>query len=265
MWHRNLSLTGAAMIKVVMSCFGLCCFLLSACTGIDYHRMFQAGSDAMGAATVTDGKVKELALQGVRHNDLTMQVEPENSKNTKRLRKIMEDFREVNGTPLNYKVYVDPSLNAAAYADGSIRVNSGLMDAMNDDEVRFVLGHEIGHVAHGHSLKAARLALATSAAKNAASSLNPTVAQISDLGAGDLARLLLHAQYDQSQELDADSYGINFLKSHNRNPNAAISAMRKLGASGGGFFESHPSNETRVNNLQALKDGADPSTLRTDK
>lgn len=177
----------------------------------------------------------------------------------------MAAYKEINGTPLNYKVYVDPSLNAFASADGSIRVNSGLMDAMNDDEVRFVLGHELGHVAHGHSLKAARLALATSAAKNAGSALNPTVAQISDLGAGDLVRLLVHSQYDQSQELDADSYGINFLKSHNRNPNAAITAMRKLGESGGGFFDSHPSNETRINNLQALKNGADPSTLTTDK
>lgn len=253
------------MIKLVMPCFCLCCFILAGCGSLDYHRMFQAGSDALHAATVTDGKIKEMSLQSVQHADLTAQVEPENSRNTKRLKKIMAAYKEINGTPLNYKVYVDPSLNAFASADGSIRVNSGLMDAMNDDEVRFVLGHELGHVAHGHSLKAARLALATSAAKNAGSALNPTVAQISDLGAGDLVRLLVHSQYDQSQELDADSYGINFLKSHNRNPNAAITAMRKLGESGGGFFDSHPSNETRINNLQALKNGADPSTLTTDK
>ena len=253
------------MIKLVMPCFCLCCILLAGCGSVDYHRMFQAGSDAVNAARITDGKVKEMSLQGVRHSDLMAQVEPENSKNTKRLMKIMAAYKEVNGTPLNYKVYVDPSLNAFATADGSIRVNSGLMDAMNDDEVRFVLGHEIGHVAQGHSLKAARLALATSAAKNATSALNPTVAQISDLGAGDLARLLLHSQYDQSQELEADSYGINFLKSQNRNPNAAITAMRKLGDSGGGFFDDHPSNQTRISNLQALKNGADPSTLRTDK
>ena len=32
-------------------------------------------------------------------------------------------------------------------ADGTIRVYSGLMDLMTDDELLFVIGHEMGHVA----------------------------------------------------------------------------------------------------------------------
>lgn len=38
-------------------------------------------------------------------------------------------------------------------ADGTIRVNSGLMDVMNDGELRFILGHEMGHVVERHIKK----------------------------------------------------------------------------------------------------------------
>ena len=39
-----------------------------------------------------------------------------------------------------------------------VRVYSGLMDKMNDDELRFVIGHEIGHVALDISKKAMQVA-----------------------------------------------------------------------------------------------------------
>ena len=38
-------------------------------------------------------------------------------------------------------------------ANGCVRVYSGLMDMMTDNEVEAVLGHELGHVALGHSRK----------------------------------------------------------------------------------------------------------------
>jgi len=39
-------------------------------------------------------------------------------------------------------------------SNGCIRVYSGLMDMMTDSELRGVIGHEMGHVALGHSKKA---------------------------------------------------------------------------------------------------------------
>ncbi len=43
-------------------------------------------------------------------------------------------------------------VNAWAMANGCVRVYSGLMDMMNDNEIEGVLGHELGHVALGHLL-----------------------------------------------------------------------------------------------------------------
>ncbi len=58
--------------------------------------------------------------------------------------------------PAEYPVYVSqaPFVNAGAYGMEKpfIIVNSALLDLLDDDELQFVLGHEIGHVMSGHVL-----------------------------------------------------------------------------------------------------------------
>lgn len=253
------------MIRLWGTALCVTCFLLTGCLGsLNYSRLIDAGGHAVNAAAVNEDELKNVSKQMRAQMDSTSNVAPDNSKYAKRLKRIMAKETSVNGVPLNYKVYMTPELNANASPDGSVRVYSGLMDAMNDDELRFVLGHEIGHVANGHSLKAMRMSYATAAAKSAAGAFHPTAATIADSSLGELAKDFLNAQYSQSQELDADSYGMNFLKANHYNTGAAVSAMRKLGLSGGGFLSTHPSGERRIKNLEALERGEDPKTLRTD-
>lgn len=253
------------MIRLLGMLLCASCLLLNGCLGsLDYGRLIDASGNAIQAASVNEDELKNMSKQMRAQMDSASQVAPENSQYTKRLKRIMAKETSVNGVPLNYKVYITSDKNANATPDGSVRVYSGLMDALNDDELRFVLGHEIGHVANGHSLKAMRMAYATAAAKSAAGALHPTAATITDSGLGDLARGFLNAQYSQSQELDADSYGMNFLKANHYDTSAAVSAMRKLGGSGSGFFSTHPSGERRIKNLEALERGEDPKTLKTD-
>lgn len=253
------------MARIWFAALCVSCFCLNGCLGsLNYSRLANAGVDTIKAATVSDEDVKKMSLQMRQQMDSVSQVAADKSKYTKRLKKVMAAQTEVNGVPLNYKVYMTPELNANASPDGSIRVNSGLMDAMNDDELRFVLGHEIGHVAHGHSLNAMRMAYVTSAAKSAGGAFHPVAGAILDTQVGELAREFIHSQYSQSQELDADSYGMDFLKANHYRTDAALSAMRKLGPGGGGFLSTHPAGEKRLQNLEALQRGADPKTLTTE-
>lgn len=93
-------------------------------------------------------------------------VAPEDDPYTVRLRKITENLNDVNGIPLNFKVYKVTDVNAFACADGSVRVFSALMDMMDDDELLGIIGHEIGHVAKHHSKNAFRNALLEDALKD---------------------------------------------------------------------------------------------------
>ncbi len=57
-------------------------------------------------------------------------------------------------------------VNAFAMANGCIRVYSGLMDMMTDNEVEAVIGHEMGHVALGHVKKGMQVALGNAGASS---------------------------------------------------------------------------------------------------
>lgn len=252
------------MARIWFAVLCMSCFWLNGCLGsLNYSRLARAGVEGYKAATVSEEDAKQMCMQMRQHMDSTAQVAADNSKYAKRLKKIMAKKTEVNGVPLNYKVYIRPDLNANASIDGSIRVYSGLMDATSDDELRFVLGHEIGHVALGHSLKAMRMSYATAAAKSVGGAFHPVAGALADSQVGELAREFVNAQYSQSQELDADKYGMDFLKENHYNTDAALSVMRKLGLEGGGFLATHPSGEKRLENLAALQSGADPKTLTT--
>ena len=55
-------------------------------------------------------------------------------KYTIRLKKLTEGLTDVEGIPLNFKVYYVIDVNAFACADGSVRIFSSLMDIMTDDD-----------------------------------------------------------------------------------------------------------------------------------
>lgn len=84
-------------------------------------------------------------------------------------------------------------VNAWAMANGCVRVYSGLMDMMNDNEIEGVLGHELGHVALGHSLAEMKASYAIVAARDAISATSGVASQLcSQLG--DIAEGAINAK-----------------------------------------------------------------------
>jgi Zn-dependent protease with chaperone function len=69
-----------------------------------------------------------------------------------RVRGILARIAPPYADAARYRVYVVDSAhwNAMAMANGSIWVFRGLLDAMTDDEVAIVVGHELAHVTHEH-------------------------------------------------------------------------------------------------------------------
>jgi putative metalloprotease len=133
-------------------------------------------------------------------------------------------------------------------------VYSGLMDLMNDNEVEGVLGHEMGHVALGHTKKAMQAAYATSVARGAAaSSGNGAVSALSSSQLGDLGEELVNAQFSQSQESDADDFSFDLLKQRGIPLDGLASAFDKLAQLGGGdssMFDSHPGSADRAAHIR---------------
>lgn len=235
---------------------------------LDANYLASGTAKALQAASITDQQVQEYMRQYTNRLDAANKVSASGSSYSKRLARLTQNFTDVDGLPLNFKVYETTSVNAFACADGSVRVFSGMMDLLDDDELLGVIGHEIGHVALKHSKKEVQSALLRSAALDGLASASTTVATLSESQLGAIGEAALSARYSKKQENEADDYGYEFLKAHGKNPVAMIKSFQKMMALQGksqtqstsGFsqmFSSHPDIATRISRLtqKAVADG----------
>jgi len=228
--------------------------LLTSCTG----KYASAGGDLFTAITISNDELIRLSREMRDVGDKENTVPAAGNKYAQRLARITNKLKNEDGLDLNFKVYITRDINANATADGSIRVYSGLMDMMTDDELFYVIGHEIGHVKNGDSLKQIRTAYLSSGIIKAAGASNKTLGSLSDAQLGDLLHAAVNAQYSQKAEYGADRYGYNMMKKYKIDTKAAVSALRKIDALGesGGVLSSHPNSAKRANRLEELiKDG----------
>ena len=234
----------------------LACLALGAFTGcrVNPSGALDAGSDLLKAATLTSEEVKELGRQTTAALDAENKVAGSSNAYTKRLNKIVAGLHNEAGLQLNYKVYLTSDVNAFAVPDGSIRVYSGLMDLMTDDEVYFVIGHEIGHVADGDRADKMRMAYAASGARKAAGAAGGVASALSRSQLGAIGESLINAQFSQSQESDADKYGLRLMQKNGKDQSAAVSALRKLASPGrsSSMFDSHPDSNKRASTIEGM-------------
>lgn len=211
-----------------------------------------AGLDAVKAFTLSDSDVKQLGLRGVEESDKQAKVAPANSKYARRLAALTRRHLKEDGLQLNFKVYLTKDVNAFASPDGSIRVYSGLMDLMNDSELHYVLGHEIGHVKLGHSFSAHKAEYLARAGRKGLAATGSKGGQLAASEMGALVEEAFNAQYSQEHEREADDYGLAFNKKYKYKPQAAVTALKKLAKLGGkgGLFASHPAPDERAQRLQ---------------
>lgn len=241
----------------------------------NYGRLLQAGVKGLQALSISDSQVQDYVRQYIASLDAQSQVAPANSPYTLRLDTIVSGITQVDGIPLNFKVYITKDVNAFACADGSVRVYSGLMDLMTNDEVLGVIGHEIGHVAHKDTKKAFKEALTSSALRDVLGSAGGVVGALSDSQLGAIGEVLLSKGYSRKQETQADDYAYAYLKSRGKNPLTMAEAFKKLDTMSGGSsssalmkaFSDHPDTKKRIANIekQAGKDGYTYAQLNAPK
>lgn len=223
-------------------------------TNPDAGGLINAAMTSVSALTLTDDQVRGYAAQMVTKMDKEAQVAPASNKYAVRLAALTGNAREDNGLPLNYKAYLTKEINAFACADGSIRFYSGLMDMMTDDEIRYVIGHEMGHVSAAHSKSRMQAALAAGAAREAvASSGHAGAAVLAQSQLGDLITKVIMAQHSQGNEREADDYAFEFMSKRKYDRKAAVTALEKLDKlSGGGqasWLATHPSPRERADRM----------------
>ncbi|NLJ51256.1 MAG: M48 family metallopeptidase [Alcaligenaceae bacterium] len=232
------------------------CLSLTACQGMDIAGMVGAATTLASAASISDSEINALGIRTQQQLDAENKIAPASNAYAKRLSSLTRNLSSYEGHQLNYQVYLTNEVNAFALPNGGIRVYSGLMDRMTDDELLYVVGHEIGHVVKGHSKQQARTSMLSSAALQAVSSSGSPVAALSSSVIGQLGHQLVNAQYSQAHEYEADAYGLKVLQQQGKSKDAAVSALRKLAQLGGdnsSMFSSHPNPSARAERIANMK------------
>ncbi len=152
-------------------------------------------------------------------------------------------------------VLEDPNVNAWCMPGGKMAVYTGLIEKLNpsDDELAQVMAHEISHALLQHGRERLSRAVAT----NAALTLGSIASGVNLSGLENVAMVALELPNSRTAETEADRLGIEIAARAGFNPNAAISLWQKMaklsGGSGGPeWLSTHPSDQTRIENLKAM-------------
>lgn len=236
------------------------------------HAQINLGEKALGAVqkgvagfTFSDEDAAALSKEAVVKMDAENKVAGPKDAYTIRLNKIFGKHSAENGLKLNYKVYLTKDVNAFATADGSVRVFSGLMDIMDDNELLAVIGHEIGHVANHDTRDAVKAAYKKEALVDAVASQSDKVAKLTDSQYAKIGSAMIDSRHSRQQESEADLFSYDFMKRHKYNVNAVESAFTILAKQSEGtesnfltrMLSSHPEPKQRAEDAKqrAVADG----------
>ena len=260
---KKLFLIGAVILSLA-SC--------STLKVVDQNAAANAGAAAMQALTISDAQVAQLCSQYMAESDGQNTILPASNDYSQRLNRIMARFHNIDNLNLNYKVYQSNEVNAFASGDGSVRVYTGLMDAMNDDEVFAVIGHELGHLINKDVRDAYRAAYLIVAARYGIAAVNTTAGALSTGFLGDLGQQLATNAYSRKQETQADETAFQFCVANGVDPFAmyhALNVLLSLGSDTGQqgtlteMFSSHPDTKKRANHVKDLAEAAGYSMTTT--
>lgn len=161
-----------------------------------------------------------------------------------------------------YFVYsTDSVINAQTEFNGTVTVFKGIMGCCeNEDELAFVIGHELGHADGYHVAKSVAVNAGLAyGANEAQKALNKNISsKLNSFGltkgtwsnaAVNKAQELGSATYSKAHENDADLNAIDYLVKCGYNPLAGISVLNKLSGTYPDLFTDHPSTDKRVQNI----------------
>ncbi|MFZ7114801.1 MAG: M48 family metallopeptidase [Bacteroidota bacterium] len=166
----------------------------------------------------------------------------------------------VAGYKWEYNLVNSPEVNAWCMPGGKVVVYSGILPLTQDEaSLAIVMGHEIAHAVarHGNERmsqmlmqQAGGMALDVALSTKSAETKNMFMTAY---GAGSTLGIL---KYSRTHETEADKLGLIFAAMAGYDPQKAVAFWQRMGQQGGAkppeFLSTHPSDATRIKDLQSF-------------
>jgi len=167
---------------------------------------------------------------------------------------------ELSNFAWEFNLVKDNQVNAFCMPGGKIVVYEGLLKLVSsDDELAVVVGHEVAHAVAKHSNERMSQQLMTQygaqiltqALSNKSAAIQKAGSTIYGLG----AQYGLTLPFSRKHESEADYMGLIFMTMAGYDPNVAITFWQKMSAGGASvpeFMSTHPSDATRIKDIQKI-------------
>lgn len=165
----------------------------------------------------------------------------------------------LEGYAWEFKLLQDDTPNAWCMPGGKVVFYTGILPyCQNEEGIAVVMGHEIAHAVarHGNERVSHQLVQQMGAEVGGAilSNKSAETQAIFQAAYGVGTQLLVALPYSRNHETEADKLGLIFMAMAGYNPESAIGFWQRMAASGGQkppqFLSTHPSDDTRVRDLQ---------------
>lgn len=260
-WRKRLSimLAGAmltfgtgAQVSHVEAASALEILLGGALGMAEVHQMVSKMDDTPEGQLESLKKYKEMT--GVYDNPAYQE----------RAQRILDTLTQSPKVKRSYVVYVNPDddINAFMAIGRVMSVNKGTMDLMTDDELAYIMGHEIAHGENKDGVRGLKKQLGVQVAVGAATADAGTASIL----LGNIAGQYLTKQvFSVSQEKKADELGFALLADSPYNLGGAPMSMYTIREKYGELYQEglaqiinpndHPKSSNRINeNLQRIYD-----------
>lgn len=161
-----------------------------------------------------------------------------------------------------YKLIQSEQVNAWCMPGGKIAFYTGILPiAQNETGVAVIMGHEVAHALANHGQQRMSSGILQQAGGVAVAvatgNESPEKQQMwmQAYGLGTTVGMAL--PFSRGHETEADKIGLYLMAMAGYNPDEAAELWKRMKANSGGqappeFLSTHPSNDTRIQNLQAL-------------
>jgi predicted Zn-dependent protease len=170
-----------------------------------------------------------------------------------------DNTQQIEGYQWEFNLIDSEEQNAWCMPGGKVVFYSGILPVCKDETgVAVVMGHEVAHAVAKHGSERMSQGLLTEmggAALSVALQNEPEQTQqlaMTAFGVGAQFGALL--PFSRQQESEADHLGLIFMSMAGYDPKAAVPFWQRMAQGGGAappeFMSTHPSDETRMSNLQ---------------
>lgn len=182
----------------------------------------------------------EKKLQGFFKNDITYHND---DNRTIYLQSIVDDINRCADLPYDTRISVSDSSqeNAFALLGGDIVITTGMLNSVeNENELVFVIGHEMGHFKNKDHIKGLGNSLVLAFVSMFVNADYQDIFNISTTITG--------AEFSKNQEIDADLFAIDMMMCKYKDVAGATTLFSRMGEkdSSSHFLSSHPDFSERI-------------------